>query len=70
GIPALSWSGCRRPEASVVCCCGNAHFEKQCYSDSEIVQMVVCQDKEDSGEEKCLNENEEDTEERISIDRL
>ncbi|KFD66975.1 hypothetical protein M514_20841 [Trichuris suis] len=29
------------------------------YSDSEIVQMAVYQDKEDSGEERCCNENEE-----------
>ncbi|KFD52873.1 hypothetical protein M514_06183 [Trichuris suis] len=40
------------------------------YSDSEIVQVVVYQDKEDSGEERCCNENEEDTGERISIHRL
>ncbi|KFD56815.1 hypothetical protein M513_02492 [Trichuris suis] len=32
--------------------------------------MVVYQDKEDSGEQRCCNENEEDTRERISIDRL
>ncbi|KFD51910.1 hypothetical protein M514_07239 [Trichuris suis] len=48
----------------------NAFATGRHYSDSEIVQMVVCQDKKDSGEERCCDENEEDTGERISIDRL